>query len=145
MAKLNTLYIKDDVWNKWLDLIYPVGAIYMSWNSTSPASLFGGTWTAITSGRYLSAAANINTGGSSSVSHRHYTPSGYKAGESYAYISPVDSNSYDLVNKGTTLRISVTGSGMTAMSGDRRYGSTTSSSVKIEPPYQNLYIWHRTA
>lgn len=29
-------------------VIYPVGAIYASANSTSPASLFGGSWTRIT-------------------------------------------------------------------------------------------------
>ena len=27
-----------------LDLIYPIGAIYISATSTSPATLFGGTW-----------------------------------------------------------------------------------------------------
>lgn len=37
------LALKDD--------IYPVGAIYMSVSSTSPASLFGGTWTQWGSGR----------------------------------------------------------------------------------------------
>lgn len=37
------------------NLIYPVGSIYMSVNSTSPATLFGGTWEPI-SGRFLLAA-----------------------------------------------------------------------------------------
>ena len=32
---------------------YPVGAIYMSSKSTSPASLFGGSWTRISQGRFL--------------------------------------------------------------------------------------------
>lgn len=32
---------------------YPVGSIYMSVNSTSPATLFGGTWEAIAGGRVL--------------------------------------------------------------------------------------------
>ena len=27
-----------------LNMVYPVGAIYMSTISTSPATLFGGTW-----------------------------------------------------------------------------------------------------
>lgn len=38
-----------------LDLTYPVGSIYMSTSSTSPASLFGGTWERITQ-RFLFAA-----------------------------------------------------------------------------------------
>lgn len=35
-----------------LDSVYPVGSIYMSVNSTSPATLFGGTWVQI-KGRFL--------------------------------------------------------------------------------------------
>lgn len=38
-----------------VDIVYPVGSIYMSVNSVSPATLFGGTWQAI-SGRFLLAA-----------------------------------------------------------------------------------------
>ena len=34
-----------------VNLVYPVGAIYMSVSSTSPASLFGGTWSAWGTGR----------------------------------------------------------------------------------------------
>lgn len=36
-----------------LDLTYPVGSVYISTNSTSPASLFGGTWSQISQGRAL--------------------------------------------------------------------------------------------
>lgn len=49
MAKAE-LYIKNG--NSWVNYnllnAYPVGAIYSSANSTSPASLFGGSWTQIT-------------------------------------------------------------------------------------------------
>lgn len=34
-----------------LDIIYPVGSIYMSVNSTNPKNLFGGTWVAWGTGR----------------------------------------------------------------------------------------------
>ena len=48
------------------NLIYPVGAIYQSTASTSPASLFGGSWSQITS-RFLYATTSSNgTGGSNS-------------------------------------------------------------------------------
>jgi len=36
-----------------LDAIYPVGAVYISVVSTSPQTLFGGTWTAFGAGKVL--------------------------------------------------------------------------------------------
>ena len=65
---------------------YPVGSIYMSRNSTSPASLFGGTWSQIKD-KFLMTMGDTYTqaGGSASVtlqesnlpSHSHdFTPSG---------------------------------------------------------------------
>lgn len=40
-----------------VDLIYPVGSVYLSVNSTNPAQLFGGTWEQISQGRMLMGAA----------------------------------------------------------------------------------------
>jgi microcystin-dependent protein len=40
-----------------VDLIYPVGSIYLSVNSTNPAQLFGGSWQQISQGRMLMGAA----------------------------------------------------------------------------------------
>ena len=59
-------------------VIYPVGAIYASANSTSPASLFGGSWTQITNAA-LRGATWVGYGGSDThalsvnemPSHRH--------------------------------------------------------------------------
>lgn len=42
---------KHILWSEVLSAIYPVGAIYMSVASTSPATLFGGTWAAWGAGR----------------------------------------------------------------------------------------------
>ena len=42
--------------------IYPVGSIYMSVNSTSPATLFGGTWVQIKDTFLLSAGDTYNAG-----------------------------------------------------------------------------------
>ena len=53
-----------------IDMIYPVGSIYMSINNTNPSLLFGGTWEQI-SDRFLLGAGttytNGNTGGSATV------------------------------------------------------------------------------
>lgn len=45
------------------NFIYPVGSLYISVSSTSPATLFGGTWERI-KGYYLYAGNGGNTGGS---------------------------------------------------------------------------------
>lgn len=36
-----------------LDLVYPIGSIYMSVNNVSPSTLFGGTWESMGEGRTL--------------------------------------------------------------------------------------------
>ena len=43
-------------------LIYPVGSIYMSVNSTSPASLFGGTWEQLKDRFLLGAGSSYSNG-----------------------------------------------------------------------------------
>lgn len=66
--------------NQFVDMIYPVGSIYMSVSNTSPETLFGGTWVQLTD-RFLIGAGNsysVNgTGGASSV---NITPSGNNSG-----------------------------------------------------------------
>ena len=52
-----------------LDLVYPVGAIYMSVNAASPENLFGGEWERIT-GRFLLAATDGGSSGASQAAGR---------------------------------------------------------------------------
>ena len=48
----------DERFSALFDLVYPVGSIYMSVNTTSPATLFGGTWEQI-EGRFLLASGDL--------------------------------------------------------------------------------------
>ena len=51
-----------------IDIIYPVGTIYTSFSSTSPATLFGGTWTRIKTFLYGQDSSG-DTGGTTYHSH----------------------------------------------------------------------------
>lgn len=69
-----------------LDKVYPVGSIYMSVNSTSPATLFGGTWEQLP-GRFLlgsgSVEANSTTYWGKFDAGSWTPPVGEKAGTPY--------------------------------------------------------------
>ena len=64
----------SDTWSAWKAIAftddsnalsaYPVGAIYISTSSTSPASLFGGTWESIASERVLMGVSSSHGAGS---------------------------------------------------------------------------------
>lgn len=65
-----TQYLNDkELW----ELIYPVGSVYMSTNSTSPATLFGGTWERLKGGFLYGAVNSYGTGngtGTSTNTHK---------------------------------------------------------------------------
>lgn len=59
-------YKLSNTYTSLLDLIYPIGALYISAEKTSPATLFGGTWAQITDGAALRAANGYGLTGSDS-------------------------------------------------------------------------------
>lgn len=106
-----------------LNLVYPVGSIYMSVNSTSPATLFGGTWTALQN-RVLIGAGSAHeagaTGGAESVkltvsnlpSHNHSltinsTGQTMSSAGSHAHVLPI--NRSDSEQNGFSLTTSAGG------------------------------------
>ena len=76
---------------------FPVGAIYQSTSSTSPASIYGGGWTPLTDGRFLRPQGSWNNLGGENThkltvaempSHFHYYPvilQGYSQSGTNAY------------------------------------------------------------
>lgn len=57
--------MKNDIINRLdeiINVIYPVGSIYMSVNDTSPQSFFGGTWAKIEGRFLLSSSSSYSTG-----------------------------------------------------------------------------------
>lgn len=64
------VWVRPVLKNQLLNLVYPVGSIYMSVNNASPATLFGGTWQKLEGCFLLGSSAshaNGSTGGSETV------------------------------------------------------------------------------
>ena len=150
--------------------IYPVGSLYLSVNSTSPATLFGGSWTQI-SNRFLycTTSGAKGTGGASSVS---YTPAGTVGGHTLTvseipghshnqnwissdgninpYVANKSGNAQGVYRASQTawynsgkLRVTTdsTGGG-----GSHNHGFTgTQATISTMPPYIKVYAWYRTA
>ncbi|MCG4776279.1 hypothetical protein L0P10_05145 [Eggerthella lenta] len=130
-------------WRKSALEAYPVGALYVSFSATSPASLFGGTWAQIT-GRFLRAASGTGTGGSDTCT----LTSGQMPNHHHGVISERDGDWMGLwqsnVSEGGLWWIVSNGT-----PGANRGLKTTSvgggGSHNNMPAYQDVYVWRRTA
>lgn len=161
----NGTKIKDvskDVLKSWLGVTnpYPVGSIYMSTSSTSPASLFGGSQTQIQNQFLLAAGSGYSagsTGGSTTHSHSY----GIRYNAFYATFVGDDTTAIrTLTYNGTsetgykdsiwvqdvsTKRNSGLSSGSTSTSSASYLNRATTSGNSNMPPYLAVYVWKRTA
>ena len=130
---------------------YPIGAIYMSTDSTSPASLFGGTWEAIEN-RFLIGASSTYTLGDmgGATSHNHGLATGFakllyaSVNDSYRIVLKTKDGvtSYTTNIRGGTMN-SPTATGNNLTSGTALGGNSENSSVL--PPYLAVSMWKRVA
>lgn len=152
------------------DFLYPVGSIYMNINSTSPATLFGGTWEQL-SDRFLLGAGNSYAPGSIGGETVH-TLSESEIPWHYHTFSGTTSNNGSHTHTGNTLELRQTNSYNYSKDAARPIGSSYSyADVTIVnangdhnhtysggtsgvggsgahnnmPPYLAVYMWKRTA
>lgn len=127
---------------------YPVGAVYISYSSTSPASLFGGTWTAIT-GRFPYFNAGTSPGGSNShtlsinemPSHEHAIAmkGSWEESDAYGLTSGGAFGGRVVINNGSS------GHWGTLVNSEALGNTGGGKSFSTMPAYQTLYAWRRTA
>lgn len=131
-----------------IDLIYPVGSIYMSVNSTDPSTLFGGTWVAWGSGRVpvgVNTADNDfktveKTGGEKSVQL-----TGENLPKSELYDVATWSNFYATGAFSQTTRNFDRTSSFGADFGGNRISMGGNVPHNNLQPYITCYMWKRTA
>lgn len=139
---------------------YPVGSIYMSTNSTSPAELFGGTWASL-EGRFLLGAnseyAAGATGGQKEQAHTHNYKLAYRM--YYGALAGGDTDAIRVWNysnstwktAGTKLTQetgvipNITGDKSANAAKTEIEGTTSSTTINTLPPYLSVYMWKRTA
>lgn len=135
---------------KWLlDNVFKVGYVWVSYTSTSPASIIGGSWTAIT-GHFPYFNAGTSTGGSNThtltvselPAHKHWMG--------------LDKDAYYTVNADSSYSVHVSGNNSSigysswAWSG-QELGTPSGQMINgggshnNMPAYQTLYAWRRTA
>lgn len=136
ITKQNLLKEVNQTLSNLTNLIYPVGAIYISTSSTSPATLFGGTWVQLKDKFLLSAGDTYtagNTGGEAThtltieemPAHTHTGQRHYQStSSSTGYSGNWTSQKYTTDNTGST-------------GGGQAHNNM--------PPYLVVYVWERTA
>ena len=111
---------------------FPVGYIYMSSKNTSPASIYGGTWSSIADQRFWLPGNSYATGGSEYISvnqmpsHNHWT---HMEG-AYAYANPGRGGEFW---------------GGAGEPSSALYTGRTGGGAAYWPKYRFCYCWVRTA
>lgn len=130
------------IWNK----IYPVGAVYISVNSTSPATLFGGTWVQIKD-TFLLAAGNTYAAGDTGGEAEH-TLTVDKLPENIGTFRTLSWNSDNAATGAFSMteqladRDDTTGNSYGTAQYKLSGGGQPHNNM---PPYLAVYMWKRTA
>lgn len=138
-----------------MDIVYPVGTIFITTDATSPATRFGGTWEQIKD-EFLLGASDDYTAGSSGGNMKHYHTlnesksravigaSGNDASViAYWAVSPLN-QTYSHISSYTVYGTGHTVSYRSFNHHTLVYGQTNSDNNYI-PAYYAAYIWRRTA
>lgn len=128
-----------------LEAVYPVGSIYISVNSTSPQTLFGGTWKAI-KGKFLLGQSSAHTAGSTGGEETHTLTIGEMPEHTHPmYSSNASGDGTWTPDEGAYLVDSVTQIKTTWWA---RLGMSYAGEGNAHnnmPPYLAVYMWERTA
>ena len=123
-----------------VDLVYPVGAIYISVSPANPSTLFGGTWERIQD-TFLLAAGSTYAAGSTGGEAEHTLTEAEMPAHNHNYY-------------GFFINTAVQGSGRALALDNQRQWTQSNNAIQSKgsgqahnnmPPYLAVYMWQRTA
>lgn len=157
----------NGAWASLIEMVYPVGSIYMSTQSTSPATLFGGTWQALEN-RFLVGAGDTYTAGVTGgeathtltaaelPTHTHYAK-GNDSTENSNWTIPAIRNisgtsgvlqvaqGTDRVVPASKFESDASWGNLSLSSETGGITGTAGTAHNNLPPYLPVYMWERTA
>lgn len=142
----NQLFFQTVGSNFVLDNVYPVGAVYMSMNSTNPGTLFGGTWKQVQD-QFLLGASSSYPSGSSGGEATHTLTTNEMPSHQHIFARGFDDDNIPDYLGGSSEKYGVR-AGMRNETSTTNYytdkvgGGTAHNNM---PPYLAVYIWYRTA
>ena len=128
---------------------YPVGSIYQSTNSTSPAALFGGTWEQIASERVLMGASSSHKAGTT-VNAGLPNITGTANGGVLSMVTPSSDGAFGGKYYDTNNRHGGGTNGDWFSIYNRTFDASRSNPIygasdTVQPAAYYVYIWHRVA
>lgn len=127
-----------------IDKTYPIGSIYMSVNSTSPSTLFGGTWVQLQDTFLYATSTTADTGttaptGQGEATHTLTTNEIPSHSHQITAIHPLNNSATASSSAHTTQWSNKynTVSGTANTGGGQAHNNM--------PPYMKVYMWKRTA
>ncbi len=145
-----------------LDSIYPVGSIYMSVNATSPATLFGGTWSALTNRFLVGAGSTYAVNATGGEAAHKLTIAEQPSMIGYLQFRQIGTtNAVDVYGSSGTTPFTATLNGGAKWANQatvQSNGTSTNKNALVKfdnggkgtahnnlPPYLAVYMWKRTA
>ena len=137
--------------NTFLNLVYPIGAVYLSLSSTNPGTLFGGTWEQLKDRFLLGAGSSYSvgsTGGAAThtlkvneipVHEGHLTDNSTNTGGNYAgYLANTTTTAYGSSGRGWNVQMG----NEIVPAGHNKGGGAAHNNM---PPYLTVYMWKRVS
>lgn len=146
----NSEKLGGKTWAERLLDIYPIGSIYISVNSTSPASLFGGTWEQLKD-RFLLGAGDIYAAGSTGGEATHTLTADEMPNHSHILPYKADWGNQNGIGSWEAMFVdgTMTDSGQDGYTGKwHSYQTQNNGGGKPHnnmPPYLAVYMWKRVS